>query len=272
MRHLQIKVLDTGISVASACPDAYELLRGNFAAMDRTSAPADLCFDVERPAQGGYTIRTPESGVLSCPDTGDLLYQLEGEITVTLQRRRPDLFFLHAAALEHKGRGVLLSAPSGSGKSTTAWALVQLGLGYLSDELAPVDLARMEVHPYPHALCLKQDPPPPYTLPASTLVTSRSLHVPVAAFGRPHGNGPVPLEAAFFLRYRGGNRGPALQAISPAAGAAHLYANALNALAHPGDGLDAAVQVATACRCFELDSGDLAATAKLILDILDRTD
>lgn len=41
---------------------------------------------------------------------------------------------LHAAALAHGGRGLLVAAPSGSGKSTLAYSLVKQGWKFLSDD------------------------------------------------------------------------------------------------------------------------------------------
>src|SRR5438093_7203375 len=48
-------------------------------------------------------------------DQGELLFLLEKDITVELQKRRPDLFFLHSAAVDWQGTACLLAAESGSG-------------------------------------------------------------------------------------------------------------------------------------------------------------
>jgi hypothetical protein len=57
--------------------------------------------------------------------------------------------------------------------------------------------------------------------------------------------------------------------IGPAQAGARLYANALNALAHPGDGLDAALHIAARTTCFALTTADLAATCTLVQATLD---
>jgi hypothetical protein len=55
--------------------------------------------------------------------------------------------------------------------------------------------------------------------------------------------------------------------VSPAEAGARLYANTLNALAHPGSGLDVAIEIASAVPAFLVDAGDLRATCELISDI-----
>ena len=71
----------------------------------------------------------------------------------------------------HGFRWHMLVAPSGGGKSTLCWALLQHGFRYTSDELAPVELAMLDVHPYPRTLILEREPALPYQLPARTLRT-----------------------------------------------------------------------------------------------------
>lgn len=48
--------------------------------------------------------------------------------------RYRDRFFIHAAGLEHRGRGILLPGLSGSGKSTLTVALLRAGFAFLSDD------------------------------------------------------------------------------------------------------------------------------------------
>lgn len=55
--------------------------------------------------------------------------------------RRRDAIGLHGAGVRIDGHGVTLVGHSGSGKSTLAAAFVRRGHGYVSDELAAVDLS-----------------------------------------------------------------------------------------------------------------------------------
>ncbi len=219
----------------------------------------------------------PETGfsVYSAGDTAllenadQLLFHLDKDLTITLQLQRPDLLFLHAAVVAWKGRAAVVSAPSGTGKSTFTLALLEEGFDYLSDELAPIDLERGMVHPYPHALCLKTPPPPPYRLPAATFDAGSRLHVPAASLGVVVHQEPVPLAALIFIR-RHGAAPTSAQRLGAATAAAHLMSNALNPLAHAGAGLDAAIALAGAVPGFELDSTDLRAACREVKAILEQ--
>src|SRR5262249_59858373 len=54
--------------------------------------------------------------------------------------------------------------------------------------------------------------------------------------------------------------------------AARLYANALNPLAHAGNGLDGAVQITAARPCYELVSANLPSTCALLPHTLEPSE
>ena len=225
---------------------------------------ADLQYVVTgNPDRNAFSLARRGQPAIAATDLGKLLFHLEKDVTVALQERRPDLLFLHAAALEHGGKAYLLAGESGNGKSTTAWGLLHHGFRYLSDELSPIDLNSLNVLPYPHALCLKQSPPPAYPLAAAeVLAFGDTIHVPVLpTLAAP---GPCELGAVLFVRYREDLRAPLLRAIGPAEASARMYVITLNALAHPSHGLDAVVHIAERVPCFSLDSSDLRGTCDIV--------
>lgn len=243
------------------------LILANYGVFAQSAERADLDYTVRRHASGGFYIA--RSGETVVNETSDeaidylLVYLLEKLITIDLEKLRTDLYFVHSSVVERDGRAVMIVAESGTGKSTTAWALLRHGFSYLSDELAPIDPASLEVHPYPHALCLKAAPPEPYSLPGDTVSTERTLHIPVTALPSPVVKEPRPLHTLIFLR-RDMASVPALAELSPAEAGARLYVNTLNALAHPGNGLETAVRIASAVPAYTLNAGDLRATCELI--------
>ncbi len=150
-----------GCEVAINCRDrlAAQLILANYDAMqvDRNGNP-DLQYEVRRRRNNSqFCLARQGRKLITAAYEGELLFILEKELTIELQKIRRELYFLHAAALSLTGRGFLIAAASGTGKSTTAWALLHHGFDYLSDELAPVDLDSLRLEPYPHALCLKND-------------------------------------------------------------------------------------------------------------------
>jgi hypothetical protein len=255
-----------GQAIRVECPDeaVHRLVAGNFDGLRVPAARAPMAVYALARSASGFAVAA-DGLAESCADEAELLFAVEKGITLLLQRRRSDLLFLHAAAVETGGRALLVLAQSGGGKSTVAWTLLHHGFQYLSDELAPVDLARLEVHPYAHAVCLKWSPPPPFSVPADSLRTRWSWHVPTAALPTAAIARPRPIGSLLFLEARSASGTPRLEAISPGQAAARLYQGALNALAHPIDGLDAVVHLARSAPAFTLSAADPESTAALLV-------
>lgn len=261
-----------GCAVEIQCEDfdTWKLLRNNYGFMADGKKMAQLKYVVgRRKGASAFFIQRERQEPLEASDDSEFLYLFEKDLTVELQKLRADLYFLHGAVVQFGGSAFILTGPSGSGKSMTAWALLQRGFRYLSDELGPVDLRTMEVHACPHALCLKRRPPPWFPLPSATLYTSSTIHVPIDSIPGKLGKASAPLAALFFLSYSPEGRDSVLLPISKAKAGARLYTNALNPLAHPADGLDAALSITQNVACFELYSGDLSRTCTVIKDAVE---
>lgn len=260
-------------SVAIHCGDEQSaaLVRTAFGSMlvDRAPrSPVIRRYRIERTRSGkGFRVATDGKAPVRLPDAGELLFFLDKSITIAVQLERPDLFFMHAAVVSLGQRAVVLPAPSGSGKSTLALALAHGGFDYLSDELAPIDARRLAVHPFPHALCLKTSPPAPYRLPTTVLRAGKRLYIAPDSLGVRTRTTPLPVAAFIFLR-RGPGKGPKARRITSGAAAAHVVANALNALAHPEAGLDVAAVLSQAAPCFQLDNTSLTGACEAVRTIL----
>lgn len=263
---LNLRIVGQAVEIVCDDPAATNTLRENYEALSCDEAKgADLRYRVSaEPSTSGFLLRRHDGRALLAADLSELVFQLEKAIIVATQECRPDLLFLHAAALERDRAAWLLVGESGAGKSTTAWGLLHHGFSYLSDELAPIDLGTLEVIPYPHALCLKRRPPPPYLLPAEYLDLGRTIHVPARSLPSVSRLDPCALQAVFFVSQDARRRDPALRRVSTAEAAARLYVSTLNALAHEARGLDAVLKVASHVSCFVLQAGDLESTCKLI--------
>jgi hypothetical protein len=258
-----------GRSVRIDCADSAlrAVLAANYAAMAqlKEDGPFDLHYHVWRNKQPpGFALSRPDASASSAANPGDLLFLLERDLVVELQRRRPEFLFLHSAALDLRGKACLLVGESGAGKSTTTWALLHHDFHYLSDELSPIDVETLQVHGYPHALCLKERPPRSYSLPGDALDLGRTIHVPASAMPKAAIREPRPIAALFLVKYSSGLSAPSLRALGAAEASAHLYVSALNTLAHPNRGLDAVVRLAENVPCFALATADLPSTCALI--------
>jgi hypothetical protein len=270
IRSLHLRILDRGVRISGADDHLLSLASAAYGAMRDDPGPAELHYSLSRTsAPTTFVIERPRLQQLIARDEGALLALLDRDLGIEIQKLRYDLYFVHAAVVQYKRVAVMLVARSGGGKSTVCWALLHHRFRYLSDEFAPIDLERLEVHPLPRALSVKRAPPKAYPLPRSTLRTSRSLRVPVDGMPTDICTTPSPLSVVFFLCYRPGTVGPSARLITHGEAATRLYANSLNPLAH-GDGLDAVLRIARHCQCFELVTVDLASTAALVSATLER--
>jgi HprK-related kinase A len=64
---------------------------------------------------------------------------------------------LHASAVEHGGKALIMTGASGSGKSTLSALLGQNGWRFLGDEFALIDPVSGEAVPYPRMISLKNE-------------------------------------------------------------------------------------------------------------------
>ena len=239
------------------------MLDVTYGALCGEGASSDVRISVTR-VRDRYLLDREGEPVRITGDADELLSVLDELIVVHLQRQRPDLFFVHSAVLELAGRAVLLVAPSGTGKSTTTWALSHHGFRYVTDELAPIDVAGRSVHAFPRALHLKAEPPAQYPMASAAMRIGTAIRV--APDDLPDGfcREPLPLAMIVFLHRMAGVNTSAIWPVSAAEAAAHLVANALNPLAHRDSGLDAAVAVANGASCFSLRIGDLGSACRLL--------
>ncbi len=84
-----------------------------------------------------------------CP--GDALSWVVWDVNRSTAEASGEHLLFHAGALDACGTGILLPGTSGSGKSTLTAGLARAGLGYLTDELAALDLTHRPAAAVPQA-------------------------------------------------------------------------------------------------------------------------
>ncbi len=271
MHILTLRVLDRAVRIGCSDPAAQSLVTTAYGSMRSGGGEPDLDYTVGREGvPATFFIARKGRERLTAADDGRFLALFDEDFAIEIQKLRRDLYFVHAGVLRRGDVAAMFVTKPGGGKSTLCWALLHHGFDYLSDELAPVNLATLEVHPFSRALALKKEPPGSHPLPPLTPRTSRGFHVRVEDLPAAVVQSPTPLAAVFFLSYAPGVAEPAVRRISAAEAAARLYANALNPLAHRDDGLDGALRIATTHPCFELTTADLTPTCALVTATLER--
>lgn len=268
-QRLLLHCVDLHIALNFRSAGAFRFFAENFAGMRCANADrADFEYDIGANSAGYLLLRSDDELNISAASLGELVYALEGDIVVQLQLRRPDLLFLHAAVISNERSACLLTGPSGAGKSTICWGLLHHGFRYSSDELAPIRLADMTVHPYAHALCLKRIPPDDYRLPRDAIRSKRGYHVPVTAMPLRFQRTPPAIRHLFFVQYDPNLVTPELTAVDAAEATARLYPNVLNALAHDGDGLAAVADLVSGLTCLNVRSAQLKNTCEMLANYL----
>ena len=77
------------------------------------------------------------------------------DVSSSAIQRTSAFFALHAGAVSHTGRAILLPGPPDSGKTTLTAALTRAGCSYLTDEAALLDPHTGLLHPFPRALWME---------------------------------------------------------------------------------------------------------------------
>ncbi|MGH8221527.1 MAG: hypothetical protein ACREQZ_01005 [Woeseiaceae bacterium] len=271
MQTIGLRIFDCPIRIETRDTLALKLVAACYSAFfdaDAGADPSALRCTIEARAGGGAWQVLLGGAETGCNDVVDLVYALEKGLTIELQTLRRDLFFVHAAVVEMGPGSTLIAGASGAGKSTLCWGLCNEGCAYLSDELAPIDLAGMRIIPYPHALCLKGITGGGYAAPADCFRTPVTLHIPSERMPGGVAREPLPVANIVFLTGDPATGPSGLEEISHSEAAARLYATSLNQLAHEKDGLKAASRLAGAARCFCIGRAELPAMRRELLRLI----
>jgi hypothetical protein len=143
------------------CVGTAELLEEIEPLMPPARTPSDSLLTAHR-----LGIVSEDDGTYSVYNSGTRVHEgggldlakivLEGQVRSYVSLHAPDRVFVHAGAVGHEGRAILIPGHSFSGKTTLTAALVRAGADYYSDEFAVLDRDGL-VHPFPKTLSLRPD-------------------------------------------------------------------------------------------------------------------
>ena len=229
-----------------------------------TDAPAGA-FDVRRDGEELARGQLP----------GDAMGWVVWDVNRVAAEAGGDHLLFHAGGIEADGTGVLLPGASGSGKSTLVAGLVRGGLGYLTDELAALNMATGRLVPYakpitvkPGSFAVLSDMGPDVGLESgSGPWAAQEWQVAVGdGTGRRIGRPCVP-GLVVVPRYDAA-AATALTPLSDTEAFFALAVNAVNLVPHGSEGTRALGRVAKGCRCFSLTMSDLDEACRLVLDLV----
>ncbi len=203
-------------------------------------------FALLRDGAVGYRIISPAGDESTSVDLELALGILDTAIESYLATNAGGFVFVHAGAVAHRGRAIVIPGPSFSGKTTLVRALVEAGAVYYSDEYAALD-ERGLVHAYARPLAIR----------GRDLI---AVGHPVGTLGGSAGETPVPVGVIARAQYRPGAQWQP-QRQSAARAVLVLLENALPARGGHQQMLTAVRHAAAHAEVLEGERGDATATA-----------
>jgi hypothetical protein len=184
-------------------------------------------------------------------------------------KRSRDFLFLHAGVVARGGEAILLPGAMEVGKSSLVVALLELGFGYLSDELGAIDPITGRLHAFPKLISLDDEALLRLDGLEDRLVDrSGSMIALPQRFIRPQDVGsavadPAPARWIVFL---GDDRAgpPRLEPISRAEAVERMAANCFNMFRYHERGVVLLSRVARSAQPFELRGGSPRERAALL--------
>ena len=267
----QLQFLEHVIGIQCEDSELAALLRTNFEGLLTCDQSNDVFYQIRGSGPGPFRLKRSDSNSeIAAAQTGDVIYELEGNLVVWLQLANPSYAFLHAAALIRNRSIHLLTGHSGAGKSTTAFGLTRFGFQLLTDEMVAIDPASRTLTAFKHAVCLKRHPPDGFELPPGTVTSTRGYHIPPSALNETNPEDGLPIKTIIFMEYDPTAEEPVLRACGAAEAVTRLYPNMLNALSHPEEGVEAAATVVREMDSYLMKTAELGASCELITSTVDK--
>jgi hypothetical protein len=221
----------------------------------------------------GETLNVP-------PGSAYLLPILMSAVNRAVVDASTDRLLVHASAVEADGRAILFPAPMEAGKSTLAAGLLRAGYRYVTDEAVAIDLATLEVKPYPRPISLDRGSWPlfadlrPATPNGVAQFCTEQWHIsPLSVRPDAVAHASHPALVAF-TRYEP-ERQTRAQRMQRARALCELVGCTFNLRRFGIAAFDALARVVARSRCYRLTVGDLdaaCATVDRVEKDLDRPD
>ena len=195
------------------------------------------------------------------------------DLHATVPKGSRDYLFLHAGTVARDGRALVLPAEMDTGKSSLVVALLELGFGYLSDELGAIDPVTGRAYPFPKRISLDEDALEHFEGLRDRLVdrTEAGVSLPQRHL-RPEDLGAGVAEAAppRWVVFPGMDRSgpPRLEPVPRADAVRRMAANCFNLYRYQQRGVVLLTRVAQVVDAFELRGGTPRERAALLAERL----
>ena len=184
---------------------------------------------------------------------------LRHEVLFHFIKARPDLLWIHAAAVERDGLALLIVGSSGQGKSTLSTRLCETGWRLLSDDAAPLRMDSNEVIPFqqsPH----RRKPSGRQVRPGNVgMFEKEEVVIPPSSLGR---EAAVIRAIVFPLFTYGAPAG--LSLLPPGEAALELLRNSTNFADHKEEAVNRAASLARVVPMYRLAYGDWQSAVPLL--------
>jgi len=195
------------------------------------------------------------------------------DLHATVPKVSRDYLFLHAGSVARDGHALVMPAAMDAGKSSLVVALLELGFGYLSDELGAIDPVTGRACPFPKRISLDDDALRHFPGLGDALVDPREAGVSLPQrFLRPEDVGAAVAEAAppRWIVFLGTERSgpPRLEPVSRADAVRRMAANCFNLYRYQERGVVLLTRVGHEAEAFELRGGTPRERAALLAERL----
>jgi hypothetical protein len=184
---------------------------------------------------------------------GALTHYLKQEVHSFFMSARPDLLWMHSAAIERSGKAILISGPSGVGKSTLALGLCERGWRLFSDDVAPLSMTENVVYSFFQGAMRRINPGRVVSDTEFAFLKRESLDASALITSRKSSN----YQAIIFPRFAG-RSGATIARVSPAEAALEIIRNITNFSIHKGAALQRACEIVKLIPVYELKYGNAA--------------
>jgi hypothetical protein len=247
------------IAISTDVPAVSDLLERTYRSMLCRESISSAGQIEMRKTPRGYEIHGLEKANFEDLPVENVLDFLKRDVVRQFSVARPDLLWIHAAAVVRDTSALLIVGASAQGKSTLSTRLSEAGWRLMSDEVAPIRMDSDEVLPFPQAAFRRQYPGHELGSYEIGLISKEEVALPRASLHLE----PAQISGVVFPLFKDG-ASPELETLSAGTAAMELFRNCLNFADHQAKAVARIAKLAESIPMYRLTYGDGKAGADAI--------